>query len=188
MPRVQLKMPKKNKKTPNLGKSDPPRAIPAPAPAEEETPEVTLAKAAVEQFEAEYEHLKQMRKKWAEDFTDANNALGQVKQQEDHVSDLIKKAKPLVAKAKRTIGPFLAQRKWKAAHYDEAKVTEIVSKSEDGIELFAELLAAGLIQTIAVDSSAMTSWCAQNPALAERFLEAWKEEEEQTTAVTIPKI
>jgi hypothetical protein len=186
MPRPRIKLPPNYKANKRLGKSGPPTV--APPPKKREKPEVTRAKEMVAKFEQEHEVLKSMRAEWEVNFEKANRALREVKTQQDHVEDLIKKAKPLVAKAKMTIGPFKAQRKWQAAGYNDAKLTNLISNAEDWDLLVGALLNSGLIEVISVDNDAMTSWCAQNPEWAERFLEAWEDAKEKTTAVTVPTI
>lgn len=143
------------------------------------------ARQAVQRFEEEYELLGRMKRDFANDFPDAFAALEQIKHQEDVVNEAIAFAHPLVQAAKETIGPFVCQRKWKSAHYDDGEFTKLATELDDGV--LRELLAGGYIKKIALDKSA-TGYFAQHPDVAKEISAAWRKKKEQTPAITAPKI
>lgn len=161
------------------------------APADQpvaETKEVRSARLAVQAFTEQYELMMQMRREWEQSFPDAKLALDDVLMQQDVVKDAIQKAKPLVAAAKMTIGDFIAQRKWEKPHYDEEKLTGILASLENGGEVFAVLLQNGLVKSVVLQKEAAIAWLAQNPEYGAAFEDAFCEEKETTTAVTVPKV
>jgi hypothetical protein len=162
-----------------------PKAAPA---APQESPEVAEAKAAVQYFEQQITILHHMQADWDQAFPDASEALNEVKRQEDIVADSIKKAKPLVAAAKMTIGDFYAQRKWEKAHYDEEVVTQIFNRLENAPQVFMEMLRSGVVKTVELAREPAMAWFAQNPAYAHIFEDAFRSDTEMPTAVTVPKI
>jgi len=170
-------------------KATPRPAAPAPVPAAPpESKDVRSARLAVQAFTEQYQLLLQMRQDWETNFPDAKEALDDVRRQEDAVQDAIKRAKPLVAAAKMTIGDFTAQRKWEKPHYDEAELTRILAELDNGGEVFAALLHQGLVAAVTLQKEAAVAWFAQNPEYEDVFRSAFREEKETTTAVSVPKV
>lgn len=166
-----------------------PTGLPKPrAKPKSENPALAKAQAAVQEFETQRRVLIEMKQDWDVNFPEAKLALDDIKRQEDVVVDSIKKAKPLVAKAKETVGDFKAQRKYSKPMYDPEEVTKLVRDLEEGLGIFEELLDAGVVRVIDLDKDAAVAWFAQRPQYAELFQPAFKEEQEMTTAVTVPKI
>ena len=187
MPRPTIKQGKTKPTSlpaPKLGKSTPEPRSKEP----EVDPDLQKARTAVNLFEQELATLRQMETDWRDNFPDAAEAVDDIKRQRDLVEDKLKKAKPLVAKAKVTVGDFKAQRKYKSAHYDETMITQMLASADDAGEVVEAFLEGGIVMGIALDRDATVAWFAQHPDFAERFNSAWKEEEEMTTAVTVPKI
>jgi hypothetical protein len=173
----------------------PRKATPRPAPAAQPAPqaapeskEVRAARRAVEAFTEQYQLLMQMRQDWEQNFPDAKLALDDVHHQEDAVQEAIKRAKPLVAAAKMTIGDFIAQRKWEKPHYDEEALTKILGELENGGEVFATLLQQGLVASVTLQKEAAVAWFAQHPEYEQVFKDAFRDEKEMTPAVTVPKV
>jgi len=166
-----------------------PTGLPKPrAKPKEEKPDLEAAQAAVQEFETQHRVLVEMRQDWNENFPEAKLALDDIKRQEDLVFDAINKAKPLVAKAKETVGDFKAQRKYSKPLYDPEEVTKLVRDLEEGLNIFSEMLDAGIIKVIDLDREPALAWFAQRPDYAKAFEPAFKEEQEMTTAVTVPKV
>jgi hypothetical protein len=168
-------MPKAAPKGPK--KEDPAKAL-----------KVAAAKAAVAAFEHQLNVLHKMRQDWEAQFPEANQALENVKKQEDIVNQSINTAKPLVAEAKMSIGKFIAQRKWKKAHYDEEEILQILLGLEEAPQVFEEMLRAGILKKLVLDRETSIAWSAQNPAYGQLIEGAFKQDQEQETAVTVPKI
>lgn len=189
-------MPRPSIKTPNIS-NDPktlptkpnglpkPRARPKPAP---ENTALSEAQAAVGEFEVQHRLLLEMKQDWGDNFPEARLALEDIKRQEDVVVDAIKRAKPLVAECKETIGDFKTQRKFSKPHYDPIAVTKLVTELEDGLAILDDMLKSGIVKVIDLESSAALAWFAQRPDYSEAFQSAFMPEEELTTAVTVPKI
>jgi hypothetical protein len=161
---------------------------PNEAPVVAETKEVRAARVAVEEFTRHYALLVQMKKEWEQSFPEANDALLEIRQQEDLVQDAIKKAKPLVALAKMTIKDFIVQRKWEKPHYDDEELTRILSSLENCGDVFATLMQNGLITSVSLQKDAAIAWFAQNPEYGKVFESAFRDEKEMTPAVTVPKV
>ena len=154
---------------------------------------LSSAEEKVEEFNAEYQRLLEMREGFEEDFPDAAKALKHISQQEDFVRELIKEAHVLVQKAKTSVGPFSLQRKFSAAGYNTEKFTDICAQLEDPSTI-VDLLTQGVIKAIIPDNGTRkaagraVTFLARNPELADLFADAWQEEMEKTPAVTDPKI
>src|SRR6185369_12154074 len=103
------------------------------------------------------------------------------------VNEAIKFAKPLVAAAKQDIGEFTVQRKYSSAGYDSALLLDVLKSSPKAGELFVEMLKAGIVKVVALENEAALAWAAQRPNYAKILEPAFKEREEMTTAVTVPK-
>jgi hypothetical protein len=158
------------------------------APQKQEDPDVRAAKAAVENFEVQRRVLKEMQEDWEDNYPEANQARQDVLRQEDIVTKAIADAKPLIAKVKQSIGDFAAQRKYSAPHYDEEEVTKVLSSLENRLEVFDAMLSSGIVSAIGLNREASLAWFAQRPDYASAFQTAFKDREEQTCAVTVPKI
>ena len=146
------------------------------------------AKEAVALFETELESLQRLRGSFEAEYPDAVQALQNIKLQEDAVVDSIARAKPLVAKAGVTVGDFKCQKKFSKAHYDPDIVTKIVSEADNAGEVFEMFVAAGLIKKLDIDKDSTVAYFAQNPELAEAFVDAWKDKTEMTPSITVPKL
>lgn len=175
--------------TVEIPKSEP-AGLPKPKtyPQRSEDPNIAAAKAAVENFENQKRMLDEMREDWEKNFPEASIARRDILQQEDLVVDAINTAKPLVAKAKQTIGDFKATRKFDKAHYDEKELTQILASFEDGLNVFDEMLKDGVIESLKINREAALAWFAQRPTYADAVQGAFKDEQEMTCAVTTPKI
>jgi hypothetical protein len=145
------------------------------------------AQTAVARFEAQYEVLQDMRKDFAQQFPDANQAYQAILQQEDAVRECITSAHAAVQQAKESVGAFACVRKWTTPGYDSEALTELIRKMDNGAELIQVMLEAGVIKEIALAKDA-TAFFAQNPQYAELVKPAWAEKKEKTAAVTDPKI
>lgn len=166
-----------------------PTGLPKPKVAQRvEDPALATAKAAVENFELQKRMLDEMREDWEKNYPEANQARQDIMHQEDLVVAAINKAKPLIAAIKQTIGDFKATRKFKKAHYDEKEVTQILSTLENRLDIFEEMLQSGIVEALGLNRDATIAWFAQRPGYAEAFHPAFKEEEEDTCAVSIPKL
>lgn len=167
-----------------------PVGLPRPiaAPQRQEDPKVVAARAAVEIFEVQRRLLNEMRGDWESNFPEANIARQEILKQEDIVMDAITKAKSKVAEVKQSIGDFKAQPKFSKAHYDEEEVTKILSAMENRLDVFDAMLTSGIVAAIGLNREAALAWFAQHPAYAESFQPAFKESEEMTCAVSVPKI
>jgi hypothetical protein len=166
-----------------------PKGLPKPiaAPQRQEDPDVAAAKAAVENFEVQRRVLGEMKEDWEKNFPEANQARQDILRQEDVVMDAIAKAKPLIAKIKQSIGEFTAQRKYSKPRYDDEEVTKILASLENRLEVFDEMLSSGIVSAIGLNREAALAWFAQRPTYAEAFQPAFKDTEEQTCAVSVPK-
>lgn len=166
-----------------------PTGLPKPVvPRQDEDPDVAAARKAVEQFENERRVLHEMVADWVTNFPEAHLARQEILEQEDIVNAAIAKAKPLVAKAKQSIGDFTATRKYKNAHYDESEVMRILSSLENRLELINEMIDSGVVKALSLDTDATIAWFAQRPGYASTFQPAFKERAEQTCAVGVPKV
>lgn len=167
-----------------------PTGLPKPiaAPQKQEDPNVAAAKAAVENFEIQRRVLSEMKEDWEKNFPEANVARQNIMKQEDLVTDAIAKAKPLIAKVKQSIGEFTAQRKFSKARYDDEEVTRILATLENRLQVFDEMLSSGIVTAVGLNREAALAWFAQRPAYAEAFQPAFKDVEEQTCAVSVPKV
>jgi hypothetical protein len=150
--------------------------------------EKEVAEEAVQEFEGQHETLKQMRADWEETYSDAVEAQAEVLEQEDVVTSAIARAKPLVAAAKETIGPFKVTIKHSTAKYDETAVTDILKEQENAGEIVQEMLDAGVITSFNFDKNTVIAWIAKNPEYSELFQKAWRDRAPMTPAVTVPKI
>jgi hypothetical protein len=160
-----------------------PKTTPKP-----EDAELAAASQAVEEFENQRRLLMEMKEDWENNYPEASLAQQEVLRQQDIVMSAIAKAKPLVAQAKKTIGDFVAQRKWSKPHYDETEVTQILTTLPNRLEVFEHMVDSGIIAAVSLQREAALSWFAQRPDLAEAFQSAFRDKEEQTCAVTVPKI
>jgi len=167
-----------------------PTGLPKPkvAPQKVEDPALAEARVAVENYELQRRMLNEMREDWEKNYPEAYLARQDILRQEDLVTDAIAKAKPLIAAIKQTIGEFKATRKFKKAHYDEKEVTQILSSLENRLEVFEEMISSGIVDAIGLNREATIAWFAQRPGYAEAFHPAFKEEQEDTCAVTTPKL
>lgn len=166
-----------------------PTGLPKPKVAQKvEDPALAAAKAAVENFEIQKRVLIEMREDWEKNYPEANQARQDILRQEDLVVDAINKAKPLIASVKQTIGDFKATRKFKKAHWDEKEITQILSTLENRLDIFEEMLSSGIVEALSLNREATIAWFAQRPGYTEAFQPAFKEEQEDTCAVSVPKI
>ena len=176
----------------NTGKTsgkDKPAGLPKPrAKPKKENVHLEAARDAVQEFETQHRLLLEMRKDWLTNFPEARLAQEDILLQEDSVADAVKSAKPLVAKAKESVGDFIAKRKFSKPCYDPSVVTKLISELEDGLTILDEMMGDGIVKLIDLDKDAALAWFAQRPAYSEKFQDAFKEEKEMTTAVTVPKI
>lgn len=186
-PGITIAAPKANPKPPPEKKE--PTGLPKPkAQVKSEDPAMEAAKRAVQEFETRRRVLQEMREDWKKNYPEADVALQAILQQEDSVIEAMSAAKPLVAAAKQTIGDFIATRKYSNPHYDSEQVTKILATLENRLEVFDEMLSAGIIDEVMLSKEAAIAWFAQHPAYAEVFGPAFKPRTEQTTAVTLPKL
>jgi len=151
-------------------------------------PTVQEAEQAVQTFLDEAARLNQMNDDFRQSFPDAFAALQEIKQQEDVVQEAIARAHPLVQQAKQDIGPFVCQRKFKKAHYDDKEFLTLTAELEDSdAQLLLDMVKEGHVKKITLSDSA-TGFFAQNPDVASHYQPAWRERAEMTPAVTVPKI
>jgi len=185
-------MPRPTIKTGGAPQKEKPKPAGLPKPRAKPKPDVNAdlasAQRAVQEFETQHRMLVEMKQDWDNNFPEARLALEDIRRQEDMVQDAIKKAKPLVAKCKETVGDFKAQRKFSKPHYDPEEVTRLVTELENGLVIFEEMLDSGIVKVIDLDKDAALAWFAQRPDYSEAFNSAFKPEEEMTTAVTVPKV
>jgi len=167
-----------------------PTGLPKPvaAPQRREDPDVVAARAAVENFELQRRMLVEMKEDWEKNFPEANIAKQEIMRQEDIVMEAVAKAKPLIAKIKQSIGDFKAQPKFSKARYDDEEVTRILATLENRLQVFDEMLTSGIVSAIGLNREAALAWFAQRPGYAEAFQPAFKDVEEMTCAVSVPKI
>jgi hypothetical protein len=165
-----------------------PKGLPKPKPEAEAVTPLSKAKKAVEEYEVQRRMLEEMQRDWETNFPEALLAQRDILEQEDRVHDAIKLAKPLVAQAKESVGPFKAQRKFSKPHYDAEEVTRIVASHEKGLKIFKEMLDDGVVNTIDLDKHVVLPWVAQRPEYSKVLEPAFRDEEEMTTAVTVPKL
>lgn len=167
-----------------------PTGLPKPRakPKKKESAAKGAAQEAVQEYETQRRVLNEMREQWDDNFPEARLAKEDILRQEDFVEDTIKKAKPLVSAAKETVGEFIAKRKFSKPHYDTEAVTKLLGEFENGPEIFGAMLEAGIIKVVDLQREAAVAWFAQNPEMAEAFVDAFCEEAEMTTAVTVPKL
>lgn len=145
------------------------------------------AKQAVKEFEVQRRMLDDMRRDWEDNYPEASLARRDVLEQEDRVENAVKIAKPLVAAAKEDVGDFKAKRKFSSPKYDAAEVARIVAQHEAGLTILKEMLDDGVVKVIDLDKDHAIAWFAQRPSFSEVFQSAFREKEEMTTAVTVPK-
>ena len=163
------------------------RVQPRPAAvAPKDSKEVAAARKAVEDYERQVTLLHHMEADWEQAFPEAHQGLEDVKRQEDLVVQTIKKAKPLIAAAKMSIGDFALERKWAKAHYDEEEIARILAKANPDIVM--SLLKEGVIAGLSLEREAAIAWFAQRPPFAKVVQPAFREEAEMTSAVTVPKL
>lgn len=166
-----------------------PTGLPKPvAPRQDQDPDVAAAQKAVEEFENEQRLLKEMADDWVDKFPEAHLARQEILEQEDRVVAAVNKAKPLVSKAKKSIGEFQATRKFKDAHYDESAVMDILSGLENRLEVVGEMIDSGIVNALSLNKDAAIAYFAKRPQYAKTFEAAFKEREEQTCAVKVPKV
>lgn len=151
-------------------------------------PAVQEAEQAVQTFLDEAERLNQMNDDFRQSFPDAYAALQEIKQQEDVVQEAIARAHPLVQQAKQDIGPFVCQRKFKKAHYDDKEFLNLTAELDDAdAQLLLTMVKEGHVKKISLNDS-VNGFFAQNPDVAKHYQEAWRERAEMTPAVTVPKV
>jgi hypothetical protein len=166
-----------------------PTGLPKPRPAEkEENPKLALAKKAVEEFENQRRMLSEMKEDWASNFPEANEAYQDILQQEDLVVETIAAAKVLVAEVKTSVGEFKATRKFEKPHYDSKELKNILASLEDRATVLEDLFDSGIISSIELNREASIAWFAQRPTYSDTFESAFKEKNEKTCAVSVPKI
>jgi len=186
---VQAKQPAPAVVPKKVEPKSPPVGLPKPVVTPKQAdPDLALAQAAVENYELQKRLLEEMKEDWDKNFPEAYLARQDILQQQDIVVEAINKAKPLIAKIKQSIGDFVATRKYSKARYDEKEVTQILSTLENRLEVFGEMLESGIVEAIGLNDAATIAWFAQRPGYAESFKTAFKDREEQTCAVTTPKI
>ena len=174
---------------PAKAKPKKPTGLPKPQSEKDKTnTPLSQAKKAVQEYEVQRRVLDEMRKDWEENYPEALLAQRDVLEQEDRVHNAIKIAKPLVAAAKETVGDFKAQPKFSRPRYDATEVTKIVSSHKSGIEILREMLDDGVVKVIDLNGDHAIAWFAVRPEYSEVFQPAFREKEEMTTAVTVPKI
>lgn len=161
-------------------------------PASKKNTALREAEKMVEIYEEELATLEELKDNFALNFPDAVVALDEIKQQRDIVMDRISETHVAVQKAKTSVGPFICQRKFKAAGYDAEKFNHICSELEDG-EMLLDLLRRGVFKTIPDNGTRKAAGAAvvvvsKDPELSEIFNDAWKEESEMTPSVKDPKI
>ena len=147
---------------------------------------LAAAQEAVNAFEEERDRLHEMKKEFQEKFPDANAFLQDVMRQEDLVSDKIKMAVPLIRDARQNVGDFKCQIKRSSPHYDDKEFSQLVTEIEEGGTILIELLEGGYVKKLSLDSSA-AAYFAQHPDAAEHFQPSWKDAEDLTPAITVPK-
>jgi len=162
------------------------RVQPRPAPQRHDSREVEAAKKAVAEFEKQLTVLRHMEADWEQAFSEAHEALNTVKVQEDVVESAIRRAKPLVAAAKVTIGDFSVERKWAKPHYDEDEIARLLAKANPAI--LQGLLKDGVATGVKLEREASVAWFAQRPQFAKVVQPAFRDETEITPAVTVPKV
>lgn len=145
-----------------------------------------LAQHAVDAYEEERQLLEEMQSDFEEKFPKAVEFLQNIKHQEDVVNSAIASAKSLVSQAGETVGDFVCKRKYSKPRYSDEDFTKMVGQAEDG-ETVVELINGGHVKKIALADSA-TAWFASHPQAAEAYQDAWKDKQELTAAVTVPKL
>jgi hypothetical protein len=156
--------------------------------ANKKVPEKSAAEVFVEKYEEQRDQLGAMREDFETDFPEANLAMHAIKSQEDIVVHAISVAKAGVGMERKTIGDFICSRAFSSAGYDEKKFTEILLEMKDPGPLLARLMSAGVIKTFKVDKGASAAFSAANPKVAKPLNNAWKDKEELTPRVTVPKL
>jgi hypothetical protein len=153
----------------------------------EETPRLE-AEVAVALYAEERRVLDSMRADFGEEYPDADEALNDIKQQEDSVHHTIATAKTKVGLAKLSVGDFTCTRSYSQAGYDDKKLTDTLNGMKSPGSLFEHLLNAGVIKEIKVDKAASAAFAAANPKLAKKLDDAWQSKTELTPRVTVPSI
>lgn len=148
---------------------------------------LAAAQSAVKKFEGMRAELESMKDDFESQFPDAVAELQAIKKFEDDIREHIESTKLLVRDAKETVGEFKLQRRFKKAGYDVDKMLEIMGELSDW-EMLYRMAEQGAVKTITLDQSALTLMFDYMPNDKERYSTAWKDKEETTPAVTVPKI
>lgn len=145
------------------------------------------AHEAVKRFEEMRSELDSMKDEFEERFPEAVVELRAIKELEDEIQEHIEKTKLLVRDAKETVGDFKLKRRYSKAGYDADSVLEIMRDTGDW-SLFPEMFEAGAIKSISLDQEGLALMFDSREDERDRYAAAWKEKEELTPAVTVPKI
>jgi hypothetical protein len=165
--------------------------------AEEQASNVQSASTAVEEAVELINETFAARAGWQEDFPEASKALSAVKHLEDATEEAITRAKPLVAAAKQTVGPFKCSRKFsKAAYNSKAVLKCFLEAYQQGDEAEQGLLASalmdiidrGMISDIKIDKDVARILLAQSPDLTELLAPAWEDRRELSPSISVPKL
>jgi hypothetical protein len=148
---------------------------------------LTVAEDAVSKYNEELLLLREMKKKFKEDFPDANTYLQDIMVQEDLVQSRMQEAIPLVREARQTVGDFQCMLKKSTPNYDAAEFSKLVTEIEEGGEILIELIEGGYVKKLVLDPSA-AAYFAQHPEAADHFQSAWRDAKDLTPAITPPKI
>jgi hypothetical protein len=164
-----------------------PAGLPPPVQQEQE-PEPSLAYQAVQRYEELRRQLEDMKAAFETNHPEAVSELEAIRQMEDTVQEAIATAKAEVASAKESIGEFSCKRRFSSAHYDPARVTEILGALDNAGEVYVNLYRTGVIKSIDFDKNRLVTRISQDPAYSETFKEAWREKSELTPSVSVPKL
>jgi hypothetical protein len=164
--------------------------LPEPiAPPQAEIPTAKdMAIRAVDDYTYKAQQLESMKEDWRREFSDASREFDSILMQEDAVKEAINKAKPLVAEAKESIGPFVCTLKKSKPCYDTDLVVKILLECEECGKAMEDLLKAGVMTSIVLDNDATVRFMARNKDWGEIFQSAWKESQDLTPAVKVPKV
>lgn len=185
--RPSLRVPPKQE-SPTQAVTTEPVGLPQPKAAPMEEPDVALAKAAVDNFSNQRRMLLEMKEDWENNFPEARQAYQDILRQEDATKEALASAKALVAIAKKTVGEFIASRKFSKAHYDEEETTKILASLENRAAVIDEMMSCGVIDAIGLNRDVALAWFAQRPSYEKVFEPAFRDKQEMTCAVTTPKL
>jgi hypothetical protein len=150
------------------------------------TPE-ELAEHAVVKYHTALELLENMQQAFKASYPDAYASYQNILSQLDVVQERLKEAHILVQAAKETTGEFKCTRKWKSEGYDPETFVTLLGRFDKAGQVMNEMVKLGIVQKVTLSNRA-AEFFANHPEYDAHFQAAWRDKEEMTAAVSVPKV